>query len=320
MRVLSDHPDADARRLLRRFLERMLRGTTVADERVDRFFAIYEKAGELEEDFTDSMIAAFAAVLCSSEFLFLDAEAGNLDDPALASRLSFFLWNGPPDHNLLTEVDLSKSSVLRRQTERLLNDPRSERFVEAFLDYWLDLRDINANAPDAELYPDYYLDDMLTESSLLETRAFFTELLRNDLSVRNLVDSDFVFVNERLAGHYGLPSFESVALRKVSLPAESPRGGLLTQASVLRVTANGTTTSPVVRGVWMMERILGVDIPSPPSGVSAIEPDTRGATTIRKQLDKHRAVESCAVCHKRIDPVGFALESFDVAECRNCRD
>ncbi|MGK0187466.1 MAG: hypothetical protein ACI9R3_003254 [Verrucomicrobiales bacterium] len=154
---------------------------------------------------------------------------------------------------------------------------------------------------------------MLTESSLLETRAFFTELMQNNLPAQNLIDSDFAFVNEWLERHYELPAFEGVALRKVDLPAQSPRGGLLTQASVLRVTANGTTTSPVVRGAWMMERILGVEIPPPPSGVAGIEPDTRGATTIRELLARHREVASCAVCHIKIDPVGFALESFDIA-------
>ncbi|MCZ6672863.1 MAG: DUF1588 domain-containing protein, partial [Verrucomicrobia bacterium] len=164
-----------------------------------------------------------------------------------------------------------------------------------------------------DLYPDYYLDDMLTESSVRETRLFFRELVDHDLPVRNLVDSDFSFINERLAAHYGLPHFEGVEPRLVQLPANSIRGGLLTQASILRVTANGTTTSPVMRGAWIMERIMGIEIPPPPSGVEAIEPDTRGATTIREQLEKHREVQSCNVCHAKFDPVGFALESFDVA-------
>ena len=202
--------------------------------------------------------------------------------------------------------------MLRAETERLLDDPKARRFVDAFLDYWLDLRKIVATAPDAALYPDYYLDDLLSESALEETELFFAELLRGDLPARNLVAADFAMLNERLAAHYGLPPVEGVALRRVPLPADSPRGGLLTQASVLKVTANGTTTSPVVRGAWIMERILGQPPPPPPPSVPAVEPDTRGATTIRAQLEKHRTLQTCAACHAKIDPVGFALESFDV--------
>jgi hypothetical protein len=207
---------------------------------------------------------------------------------------------------------LHAPDVLRAQTERLLSDAKSRRFVDAFLDYWLDLRRVNATSPDSTLYPDYYLDDLLVESATAETQVFFTELLRGDLPARNIVASDFAMLNERLAAHYGLPPVEGAALRRVPLPPDSPRGGLLTQASVLKVTANGTTTSPVLRGVWVMERILGKPLPPPPAAVPAIEPDTRGATTIREQLDKHRTEAACAGCHAKIDPAGFALESFDV--------
>jgi len=174
------------------------------------------------------------------------------------------------------------------------------------------LRKITATAPDATLYPDYYLDDHLEESALEETRMFFAELLRGDLPARDVVSSDYVYVNERLAAHYGLPLAEGVALRRVELPYDSPRGGLLTQAAVLKITANGTTTSPVLRGAWIMERVLGLPPPPPPPSVPAVDPDTRGATTIRQQLEKHRTQESCAACHTKIDPAGFALESFDV--------
>jgi hypothetical protein len=127
-----------------------------------------------------------------------------------------------------------------------------------------------------------------------------------------VVDSDFTFVNERLARHYGLPEITGAVMRRAALPAGSLRGGLMTQASVLKVTANGTTTSPVMRGKWIMERIVGYELPPPPASVPAVEPDIRGAVTIRQQLDKHRADEACAMCHRKIDPPGFALESFDV--------
>ncbi|MEM9158612.1 MAG: DUF1592 domain-containing protein, partial [Verrucomicrobiota bacterium] len=280
---------------------------------VGPYFDIYRRARSLGADFTDAMVAGFASILCSPDYLYLENHVGLLGDRELASRLSYFLWNGPPDNSLKESKPLSNAKVRRAEAERMLKDERSERFLDAFLDYWLELREINANAPDAELYPDYYLDDLLTESSLRETRRFFRELVDEDLPVSYLVDSDFTFLNERLADHYALPRFEGVGLEKVYLPEGSVRGGLLTQASVLRVTANGTTTSPVMRGVWVAERILGVEVHDPPSGIEAIEPDTRGATSIREQLDKHREVESCNACHAKFDPFGFALESFDVA-------
>src|SRR5207302_5346596 len=152
----------------------------------------------------------------------------------------------------------------------------------------------------------------LAESALEETRLFFAELLRDDLSVRNVVASDFAMLNERLAAHYGLPPVQGVALRRTPLPRDSVRGGFMTQAAVLKVTANGTTTSPVVRGAWIMERILGQKPPPPPPSVPAVEPDIRGAVTIRQQLDKHRTLETCNACHAKIDPAGFALENFEV--------
>jgi hypothetical protein len=207
---------------------------------------------------------------------------------------------------------LAKSDVLRAQTDRMLDDSKSRRFLEAFLDYWLELRKISATAPDAALYSDYYLDDLLEESALFETRAFFAELIKADLPTRNIVDSDFAMLNERLATHYGVPAKPSVKLQRVSLPKDTVRGGLMTQASVLKVTANGTTTSPVLRGAWIMERILGQKPPPPPPNLPAVEPDIRGATTIREQLAKHRTQETCNSCHAKIDPAGFALESFDV--------
>ena len=311
--VYSTNNDEDAERLLFDFMRRSYHRLVRDKAEVDPYFAIYRKAQALGENFTDAMVAAFASILCSPDFLYFESQAGKLSSHELATRLSYFLWNGPPDDELRALRSIGRSSTLRQQTERMLRDPRSERFLNAFLDYWLDLREINANAPDAQLYPDYYLDDMLTESSLLETRMFFRELIDKDLPVRNLVDSDFTYINERLADHYGLARFEGVEPRLVALPEDSPRGGLLTQASVLRVTANGTTTSPVLRGVWIVERIMGLEIPPPPSGVEAIEPDTRGATTVREQLDKHREAQSCNACHAKFDPAGFALESFDVA-------
>jgi hypothetical protein len=311
---VSDNPAKDADRLLRAFLHRAYR-RPVAEDDVQRFLSVIQRAMTSGSSFTDAMLTGYSAVLCSPAFIGLEEKPGRLDGLALAERLAYFLWNSEPDAKLRSlgaSGALLKPETLRAQTERMLGDAKSQRFIDAFLDYWLDLRRVNTTSPDEALYPDYYLDDLLVESANDETQLFFTELLRGDLPARNIVSSDFAMLNERLAAHYGLPPVKGVALRRVALPAGSPRGGLMTQASVLKVTANGTTTSPVLRGAWVMERILGKPLPPPPSGVSAIEADTRGATTIREQLAKHRSQASCATCHSKIDPPGFALESFDV--------
>ena len=312
--VISKNPESDARRLLRRFMQQAYR-RPVLDEDVARFEGVVQDALKSGYQFTDAMIAGYTAVLCSPGFIYLQEQPGKLGDAALAERLSYFLWNSCPDRELRQLADrneLHRADILDAQVERLLNDPRSRQFVDAFLDYWLDLRLIGGNAPDAELYPDYQLDDLLTESMTSETQLFFSELVRRNASVTNLVESDFTVLNERLAKLYDIRDVHGVALRPVELTEGSVRGGLLTQASVLRVTANGTTTSPVKRGAWIMARVLGKPPPPPPASVPALEPDTRGATTIREQLAKHRSEETCAMCHRNIDPAGFALESFDV--------
>ena len=313
---LSVTPSAagDPERLLRQFMVAAYRRPPLEQE-VRRYLRIIENQLSKKVQFADSMIAGYSAVLCSPGFIYLEEEPGRLGPYALASRLSYFLWNGPPDpelRQLAANGTIERPEVLRRQTDRLLDDRRSRDFVNAFLDYWLDLKTISNNTPDVTLYPDYYLDDLLTESSLQETQMFFHYLLESNLPALNIIQSNFTFLNSRLARLYGLPPVESVALRKVALPADSVRGGLLTQASILRLTANGTTTSPVLRGVFVLDRILGEPPPPPPPGVPALDPDTRGAVTIRQQLDKHRSIQSCAVCHTKIDPPGFALENFDV--------
>ena len=218
-----------------------------------------------------------------------------------------------PDEQLFqlaADNRLHEPGVLREQVERLLQDPRSSGFRDSFTGQWLSLRAIDATLPDATLYPEY--DDILKTSMLKETTLFFNEVLSHDLPVTHFVSSDFTFLNARLARHYRIPGIDGMEMRKVQLPPDSHRGGLLTMGSILKVTANGTTTSPIVRGAWVLERILGTPPPKPPANISAIEPDIRGATTIREQLAKHRTEASCASCHREIDPPGFALESFDV--------
>ena len=309
----TTNPDLTAHDLIQRFIPRAFPNASHPASLTETYHQLYHRGRALGESFTDAMVMTFAAVLCSPEFLYFDLRPGTLSPSQLATRLAYFLWESPPDRGLMDRVDLLDPAVITRETDRLLDHPNSQRFRRLFLDHWLDLRDVNANTPDAELYPDYYLDDLLTESSLRETRLFFDTLLDQNLPARNLVSSEFTYLNERLEKHYGLPPTEGVGPRRTALPKAGHRGGLLTQASILRVTANGTTTSPVIRGAWIMERILGLSIPPPPSGVAAVEPDTRGATTIREQLDQHREESSCQACHAQFDPVGFALESFDIA-------
>lgn len=311
--VMSAKPEEDAERLLRGFMARAYR-RPVGEPHVQRFLKLFHEQFDTGAGFARSLLTAYTAVLASPGFLFVEEQPGWLDDYALATRLALFLWNSEPDERLRARAargELRQAEVLREETERLLNDAKAERFVEAFTDYWLDLRKVDDTSPSPTLYNDYELDDPLKQAALDETRLFVAELLKEDLPARTVVDSDFTYLNERLAAHYGVPGVAGAAMRRVTLPADSVRGGLLTQASVLKVTANGTTTSPVLRGNWITERILGYETPPPPP-VPAVEPDIRGAVTIRQQLEKHRADPSCASCHARMDPPGFALESFDV--------
>ena len=312
--VESKSPALDAEKLLRAFMEKAYR-RPVEEIDVQRFLAVINGALKKGHSFTEAMIAGYTGVLSSPGFLYFEEKAGRLEDMAIAERLSYFLWNSAPDaelRSLAAKKELHKPKVMRAQTDRLLNDPRSRRFVNAFLDYWLEMRAISASSADEELYPDYQLDDYLAESMADETQLFFAELLKDDLGVKNLIKSDFAILNEKMAKHYRIPGVNGAAMRKVMLPRNSVRGGLLTQASVLKVTANGTTTSPVLRGAWIMRRVIGKPSPPPPEAVAAVESDIRGATTIREQLAKHRDQESCNVCHRNIDPPGFALERFDV--------
>jgi hypothetical protein len=258
---------------------------------------------------------AYKVALCSPDFLFLQEAPGRLDDYALASRLSYFLWRSMPDETLLglaASGELDKPHVLDQQITRMLADPRCGRFVSDFAGQWLDLREIQATVPDKTLYPEFFCDNLAVESMVGESEAFFRAMLEKNLPASTAISSDFLTINHRLAELYGITGVKGTAIRKVPLPAGSPRGGFLTQASVLKVTANGLRTSPVLRGAWVMDRLLGQPAPPPPPDAGSIDPDTRGATTVRQQLDLHRRNQTCAACHAKIDPPGFALESFDV--------
>ncbi|KAF0181143.1 MAG: signal peptide protein [Limisphaerales bacterium] len=310
--VISSEPLADADRILRQFARRAFR-RSVTDADVKPFVALVEAKLAEQRTFEQAVRAALSAVLVSPEFLFLREQPGKLDDFALASRLSYFLWSTLPDEELLALAEqkkLTQPATLRAQVERLLNHPKARAFTENFTGQWLGLRDIDFTMPSHLHYPEF--DDMLKVSMVRETELFFTEVLRHDLSLTNFVASDFTMLNGRLAKHYGIPGVSGFEFRRVKLPPDSHRGGVLTMASVLKVTANGTTTSPVLRGAWVLDRILGTPPPKPPDNVGTLEPDTRGTRNIREQLAKHRQLESCANCHVKMDPPGFALESFDV--------
>lgn len=312
--VLSQNPEADAEKLIRSFLNTVYRSTVTEDD-VRLFVGLVKDRMHAGLSFMEAMVSGYTAILVSPKFLFIDENPGRLDDTALATRLSLFLWNTIPDSELLTLAKanrLHNPVTLRAQTERLLNDPKSEHFRDAFLDYWLDLRKIEDSTPSATLYNDYYLDDSLEEATVAETRLFFRDMVENNLPAKYSVDSPYTYLNERLAEHYNIAGVKGIAMRKTELPPTSERGGFITQASILKITANGTTTSPVIRGKWVMERILGYDVPPPPPVVPSVEPDIRGAVTIRQQLDKHRVDKTCASCHVKIDPAGLALENFDV--------
>jgi hypothetical protein len=312
LEVVSENPAADAERILREFTPRAFR-RAVKEEEIRPFLDLVLAKLQEHRTFEQAVRVGLAAVLVSPDFLFLREKPGVLDGFALASRLSYFLWSSMPDGELLRLAergDLARADILHAQTERMLRDPKAAAFTENFVGQWLALRDIDFTEPSTILYPEF--DDMLKVSMVKESQLFFDELLRNDLSISNIVASDFSMLNGRLARHYGIPGVEGWGFQKVSLPPGCHRGGVLTMGSVLKVTANGTQTSPVLRGAWVLDRILGTPPPRPPAGVPAVEPDIRGATTIREQLAKHRQLASCATCHARIDPPGFALESFDV--------
>ena len=310
--VRSEQPLADADKLLANFLPKAFR-RPVTDELRKRYVALVETRLKAGDCFESAMRWAFRSALCSPDFLFHYEPVAKLDDFALANRLSYFLWNSLPDEQLTKLASagtLPDAKTLRAEVERMLTDKKSARFIEDFPGQWLKLRSIAANDPDKKLYPEF--SPYLQDSMVAETRAYFRELLEKNLDASHLVQSDFAMLNEKLAVHYGIEGVSGPAIRRVKLPADCLRGGLLTQASVLKITANGTTTSPVPRGAFVMDRILGRPPEPPPSSVPAVEPDVRGTVTIREQLAKHRNDPSCAGCHAKIDPPGFALESFDV--------
>ena len=253
------------------------------------------------------------AILVSPDFLFrVEHSTGRITDLELASRLSFFLWSSLPDAELLKTAESGKlhdPAVLRQQSLRMLQDPKSQALLDNFAGQWLQLRNIAEWHPDPVKYPQF--DETLRNAFERESALFFENIVREDRSVLELIDADYTFVNERLARYYGIPGVHGTYFRRVPLTGKE-RGGVLTQGGVLMVTSYPTRTSPVLRGKWILENILGAPPPPPPPNVPQLEESSVGsAKSLREQLEKHRASTACAVCHSRLDPLGFSLENFD---------
>jgi hypothetical protein len=300
--------------ILRTFCDRAFRRPATHDE-LSRLLALInsaERDGEAEDE---ALRLALSAVLTSSRFLFIGIEVDGVPDNdfSLASRISYFLWSSMPDeelYRLAARKSLREPVTLRAQVSRMLRDRRSRALAENFASQWLQTRKLDHFTPDKAEFPDY--DPALMAAMLEETVLFFDSVRVEDRPLFDLLDSDYTFANDRLGRHYGLSGIEGAWFRRVSL-AGTPRGGVLTQASVLAATSNPTRTSPVKRGKWILENILGAPPAPPPSGVEALREgmDHKSATTLRQKMARHRADAACASCHRRMDPLGFALENFD---------
>jgi mono/diheme cytochrome c family protein len=310
----ADKPDEIMPDLVTRFARLCSRGVMPAED-VKIYIDLAHAELAAGKPFMDAVLAAYKGILCSGHFLYLREPTRAVDQFAIASRLSHFLTDGPPD-KLLRQASfdrtLRRREVLIDHTRRLIGHEDFEQFIRHFTDYWLDLRHLRRDAPDERLYPEYRLHDYLHDSMADETRAYVRHLLRNNRPVGEIVASDYIFANDLLARQYGLPPVADADVRLVRLPSGSPYGGLMTQGAVLKVTSNGTTTSPILRGVWVLETLVGHEVPPPPPTVPGIEPDVRGASTVREIIARHKESRSCASCHRKFDHYGLALENFDI--------
>jgi hypothetical protein len=307
--------------ILRAFADRAFRRPATHDELM-RLLGVVQSAEKDGESLESAIQLALRAVLVSPHFLFRISpnQVGSSTDATipvndfdLATRLSYFLWSSMPDEELFrlaSQGALRRPDELRTQVKRMLRDPRSRALAENFASQWLQTRKLKEFTPDPSLFPDF--DEPLRLAMLQETELFFASIQDEDRSVLEFLCADYTFVNERLARHYGIPGVEGETFRRVSLVG-TPRGGVLTHASVLTVTSNPTRTSPVKRGKWILENILGSPPLPPPSGVEALKEGQGPALsgTLRQQMERHRADPNCASCHSRMDPLGFGLENFD---------
>ncbi len=320
---------AQARTIVGEFARRAWRRPVEPGE-VDELLKLYTATRADGESFDGGVKVALQAVLVSPHFLFrgeiptgaiasTTARARPVGEFALASRLSYFLWSSMPDEELF---DLAGRGALRKnleaQVRRMLASPKARSLVTNFAGQWLEIRNLKYVEPDKKLFPDF--DDGLRTAMRDETEAFFAHIMQQDRSVLEFLTADYTFVNERLAKHYGLPGVTGDELRQVSL-ANTPRRGVLTQASVLTITSNPTRTSPVKRGKWVLEDLLGTPPPPPPPNVPDLPNDGKSVTgTLRHQMEQHRANPTCASCHARMDPIGFGLENFDAIGAFRTKD
>jgi hypothetical protein len=304
-----------ARQVITRFAERAFRRPVSSDE-VERVLAIFRVAHEHGESYERAVQLALATVLASPQFLFLvepakERENRPLTEFELASRLSYFLWSSMPDDELFREARAGTLRAnLRGQVARMLGDARFDAFVGNFAGQWLELRKLAGVARDKDLFRGF--DDTLREAMREETERYFAYILRNNRSVLELLDSDYTFLNERLARHYEIAGVAGGNFRKVAL-ADRRRGGVLTQASILTLTSNPNRTSPVKRGQWILQRLLGTPPPPPPPDIPKLDESAQAAEagTLRDRMEAHRAKPECASCHAQMDPLGFALENYD---------
>ena len=319
---LAGNPDswgmAEAKQVLERFMPKVWR-RPIEDAELAPKLAMFETALADKGDFLEAIKVPLIATLISPHFLFLAEpreEDTTLDDFELATRLSYFLWSSMPDTELTklaAEGKLTDPAVLAAQVNRMLKDPKNDAFAKNFAEQWLNLRDIGLNPPAPDLFPRY--DRHLEESMAAESVAFFREILQKDESVLSFVKSDFVVINERLARFYDIPGVKGDTMRRVEVPEGIERGGIVTMASILCTTSNGTRTSPVVRGTWILRNLLDSDPGLPIANVGEISPKVPGIdkATVRQRLQIHREMDQCARCHDKIDPLGFALENFNAA-------
>jgi len=318
--VREPQPGAEqeaAREIVSNFARRAFRRPVKSDEvdRLLRFFNMGRKGGE---NFQTSIKMALEAVLVSPDFLYrgeIQADPNNpksvhpVDEFALASRLSYFLWSSMPDDELFAQAQLGTlRKNLDAQVKRMLKDRKARALVDNFAGQWLQFRNLAQASPATDTYPKF--DDKLRDAMQKETELYIENIIREDRSVLEFIDSDYTFVNERLAKHYGIDGVKGEQFRKVSLKG-TPRGGLLTQGSILTITSNPTRTSPVKRGKWVLENILGTPPPPPPPDVPELKEGRRLKGTLRERMEQHRANAMCASCHQRMDPIGFGFENFD---------
>lgn len=307
---------ATAEKVLSAFVRRAYRRAAKADE-VQRLLKLFDMADSKGESFDEAIKWPLKAVLCSPHFLFRveddpkpPATARTLNDHELATRLSYFLWSSMPDAELLALADkgeLRKPDVLKTQVLRMLKDGKAQSLTQDFAGQWLMLRSVWGVSPDSKLFPTF--DDKLKASMVRETEEYFANVVKNDRSVMEFLDSDYTFLDERLAKHYGVKGVFGDRFREVKL-TDGKRGGVLTHASVLTVTSNPTRTSPVKRGKWVLENLLASPPPPPPPNVPELE-KTALKGTLRQQMEQHRANPSCSNCHAKMDAIGFGLENFD---------